>query len=80
MNLKHHQSNLAFRLMSLEFHLRDWFRPPIKILQAEGVQSGMTVLDFGCGQGSFPIGGLFPFAGSNRWTFQFAKTGTSGEV
>lgn len=53
--LKHHQSNFAFRLMSLEFHLRDWLRPPIKILQEAGVQSGMTVLDFGCGPGGFSL-------------------------
>ena len=43
------QSNLSFRLMSLEFRLRDRLRPPVRILGAAGVQTGMTVVDFGCG-------------------------------
>jgi precorrin-6B methylase 2 len=51
----HRQSNLAFHLMSMEFHLRDWLRPPIKILQEASVHSGMTVLDFGCGPGGFSL-------------------------
>lgn len=50
-----HQSNLAFRGMAIEFRLRDWLRPPIKILQEAGVCQGMTVLDFGCGPGSFSL-------------------------
>ncbi len=53
---EHHlQSNLDFRLMSMEFGLRDWLRPPVKILQEAGVCSGMTVLDFGCGPGGFSL-------------------------
>ena len=51
----HHQSNFAFRLMSMEFRLRDRLRPPIKTLQEAGVLPGMTVLDFGCGPGSFSL-------------------------
>ena len=49
------QSNLAFRIMSFKFRFRDWQNPPIKILQEAGVKAGMTVLDFGCGPGSFSI-------------------------
>jgi ubiquinone/menaquinone biosynthesis C-methylase UbiE len=49
------QSNLGFRLMSLEFRIRDWLHPPIRILQEAGVRSGMTVLDFGCGPGGFSL-------------------------
>ena len=49
------QSNLDFRLMSLLFRLRDWLRPPVRILREAGVCSGMTVLDFGCGPGSFSL-------------------------
>ncbi len=49
------QSNLAFRIMSLKFRFRDWHNPPIKILEEAGVKAGMTVLDFGCGPGSFSI-------------------------
>lgn len=49
------QSNLSFRLMSLEFRLRDRLRPPVRILGAAGVQTGMTVVDFGCGPGGFTL-------------------------
>ena len=49
------QRNLGFRLMSLEFRIRDWLRPPIRVLQEAGVRSGMTVLDFGCGPGGFSL-------------------------
>ena len=55
MRRKRRQNNLGFRLMSLEFRIRDGFRPPIRILQETGVRSGMTVLDFGCGPGSFSM-------------------------
>jgi len=55
MKLERHQSNLDFRLMSLTFLLRDWLRPPAKILEEEGVRSGMTILDFGCGPGGFSL-------------------------
>jgi ubiquinone/menaquinone biosynthesis C-methylase UbiE len=49
------QSNLSFRLMSIEFRLRDWFDPPVKILLNAGVAPEMTVLDFGCGPGGFSL-------------------------
>ena len=55
MKLEHYQSDLDFRLMTLWFRLRDWLRPPIRILQDVGVQSRMTVLDFGCGPGGFSL-------------------------
>lgn len=47
------QGPVSFFLMSLEFRLRDLFRPPVKMLQAVGVKPGQTVLDYGCGPGSF---------------------------
>ncbi len=55
MKKSNHQSNFDFRLMATEFRLRDWFRPPVKILQEAGLLPGMTVLDFGCGPGSFSL-------------------------
>lgn len=49
------QSDLSFRMMSLEFRLRDLFRPPERILQEAGIREGLTVLDFGCGPGGFSL-------------------------
>ncbi len=49
------QSNLGFRLMSLEFFFRDRLRAPRGILCDAGVRPGMRVLDFGCGPGGFAI-------------------------
>lgn len=49
------QSDLSFRLMAAEFRLRDWWRPPAKILREAGVRPMMTVLDFGCGPGGFAL-------------------------
>lgn len=48
-------SNLGFRLMVLEYRLRDLLRPPDWILRQVGVRPGMAVLDFGCGPGSFSL-------------------------
>jgi ubiquinone/menaquinone biosynthesis C-methylase UbiE len=41
--------------MAIEFRLRDWLRPPVNVLREAGVLPGMTVLDFGCGPGSFSL-------------------------
>ena len=51
----HIHKNLDFHLMSFKFRLRDMLCPPIRILQESGVRLGMTVLDFGCGPGSFSL-------------------------
>jgi ubiquinone/menaquinone biosynthesis C-methylase UbiE len=55
MKKTHQQSNIDFRFMSLEFRLRDWLRPPSKILREAGALPGMTILDFGCGPGGFSV-------------------------
>lgn len=55
MNEKHLQSSFAFHLMSLGFYFRDRVHPPMRILQEAGLKPGMTVLDFGCGPGSFSL-------------------------
>jgi ubiquinone/menaquinone biosynthesis C-methylase UbiE len=46
-------SNFDFRLMSLEFKLRDFFRPRKGILKEVGIKPGFHVLDYGCGPGSY---------------------------
>jgi ubiquinone/menaquinone biosynthesis C-methylase UbiE len=49
------QNNISFHLMSLELRFRDWLHPPVRILQEAGVRPGMTILDFGCGPGSYSL-------------------------
>jgi ubiquinone/menaquinone biosynthesis C-methylase UbiE len=46
-------SNIGFRFMALYFRFRDYFSPPTKILEHAGIQSGLNVLDFGAGSGSY---------------------------
>ena len=47
------QSNFDFKLMSINFKIRDFFTPPKKILQHIGIKPGFFVLDYGCGPGSY---------------------------
>jgi ubiquinone/menaquinone biosynthesis C-methylase UbiE len=49
------KTNLDFRLMSMTYKIRDFFSPRIYILRAVGIKSGFTVLDYGCGPGSYII-------------------------
>ena len=46
-------SRLSFQAMSLVFRIRDLFNPPHKMMETIGIQQGMTVVDYGCGPGSF---------------------------
>jgi len=41
--------------MAARFRVRDFTRPPARILEEIGVRPGMTVLDLGCGPGSFSV-------------------------
>lgn len=45
--------DLYFRLMSLTIRIRDHFRPPGRLLEEVGIRDGMTVVDYGCGPGSY---------------------------
>ena len=46
-------SSLGFKLMSLMFKVRDFFRPRLDLLKEAGVESGFCILDYGCGPGSY---------------------------
>ena len=48
-------SDIGFGFMSLFFRVRDLFRKPEKILEKLDIREGQTVLDFGCGPGSYTI-------------------------
>ena len=49
------QSNLDFRGMALYFKLRDFFVPRRRVLEEVGIDKGFTVLDYGCGPGSYVL-------------------------
>jgi len=49
------QGPIRFALMTAVFRVRDYLRPPIEILREAGVTPGQTVLDYGCGPGSFSV-------------------------
>jgi len=49
------ESNIAFRLMMLIFKFRDLLQNPRKSLEKAGLRKGMSVVDYGCGPGSFTI-------------------------
>jgi len=48
-------SNLDFRLMPLGFMFRDIFLPRENILSEVGIKPGASILDYGCGSGSYTI-------------------------
>lgn len=48
-------SNFSFRGMDFLFKIRDRFRSPVKKIVEAEIKSGMQVLDFGCGPGSYSI-------------------------
>jgi ubiquinone/menaquinone biosynthesis C-methylase UbiE len=48
-------SNLQFRGMAMLFKVRDTLRPRQPILQEAHISRGDTVLDFGCGPGSYSL-------------------------
>ena len=46
-------SNFGFRMMSFVFKIRDFFKPRHKVLAEAGIKPGDSVLDYGCGPGSY---------------------------
>ncbi len=53
--MPHENSASAFGLMSLSYRVRDALRSRQPYLDEVGVQAGMTLLDFGCGPGSYVV-------------------------
>ncbi|MFX1254156.1 MAG: class I SAM-dependent methyltransferase [Promethearchaeota archaeon] len=49
------QSSVDFKFMAWFFKIRDVFSPPKTILEEVGIKSGFSILDYGCGPGSFSI-------------------------
>ncbi|GAH99228.1 unnamed protein product [marine sediment metagenome] len=47
--------DIGFRMMSFFFRIRDRFRNPGNQLEKVGIKEGQTLLDFGCGSGSYVI-------------------------
>lgn len=48
-------SSIWFRLMALEFRIRDYRTPRMNILKEVGIKQGFHVLDFGCGPGGYVL-------------------------
>ena len=46
-------SSLDFKVMSLGFKIRDLVRPRSLVLKEAAIEPGSTVLDYGCGPGSY---------------------------
>jgi len=49
------RSDIDFKMMSFFFRIRDRFRNPGNLLEKVGIKKGQTLLDFGCGSGSYVI-------------------------
>ncbi len=47
------EPGLHFKLMALTFEIRDFFAPRMSILKEVGIKPGHSVLDYGCGSGSY---------------------------
>jgi len=47
------KSGVGFKLMTLTFRVRDFFRPRMDLLKEAGIETGCCVLDYGCGPGSY---------------------------
>ncbi|NLE95561.1 MAG: class I SAM-dependent methyltransferase [Dehalococcoidia bacterium] len=53
--MAHDEDTLGWRLMALSYKVRDALRPRGPYLEEAGVSEGMSVLDFGCGPGSYVV-------------------------
>jgi ubiquinone/menaquinone biosynthesis C-methylase UbiE len=49
------EMNLYYEGMCFFYKVRDFFSSPLKMLNEAGIKQGCSVLDFGCGPGSYSI-------------------------
>jgi ubiquinone/menaquinone biosynthesis C-methylase UbiE len=63
-----HMNAWHFWFMWLGFRIRDLFRPPEAILEGIGIGPGLSVLDYGCGPGSYSIAAARR-VGSTGWVY-----------
>jgi ubiquinone/menaquinone biosynthesis C-methylase UbiE len=45
--------DISFMIMGWMFVIRDWFGSPWSLLDRFGIEKGQTVVDYGCGTGSY---------------------------
>ena len=50
---REYMPNLAFKVMSFVFSIRDIFISPSKKVDKLQIEEGFTVVDYGCGTGSY---------------------------
>jgi ubiquinone/menaquinone biosynthesis C-methylase UbiE len=48
-----HQSNLDYKGMAFFFRIRDLIKPPMNKIKKSKIKKGDSVLDYGCGPGSY---------------------------
>jgi ubiquinone/menaquinone biosynthesis C-methylase UbiE len=53
MAMSRHESSIGFRMMAWMFKARDFFSPRMDILREVEIEPGDSVLDYGCGPGSY---------------------------
>lgn len=66
-------SRLSFAVHLAYFRLRDRFLAPERVLRDAGVQPGQTVLDYGCGGGSYSLAAARMVGEAGRvWAVDFS--------
>jgi ubiquinone/menaquinone biosynthesis C-methylase UbiE len=50
---KEYMSDTSFAFMAFGYKLRDIFLPKDRFIEGLGIREGMTVIDYGCGPGSY---------------------------
>jgi len=48
-------SKVGFALMTLVFRIRDLLHPRLDVLKEAGIEPGFSILDYGCGPGSYIV-------------------------